>query len=115
MKSPVLPSVAAGLNPPLAREADLSSEDEGGRTSLGKSKFQTLQADGVERFSIDDDDAKVVAKLALNHQSSRSDRKAKSANYLDMVLAEKAQRDHKRMRRTNPSVDKAGAQNKPRV
>lgn len=110
MKSPVPPSLAAGANPPLARDADLSSEDEGGRTSLGKSKFQTLQADVVERFSIDDDDAKDVAKLALNNQSSRSDRKAKSANYLDMVLAEKAQRDQKGMRRTNPSVDKAGAQ-----
>ena len=108
MKSPVPPSLAAGSKPPLAREADLSSEDEGGRTSLGKSKLQTLQADVVARTNIEDDDATDVLKQALNNQSSRPDRRTKSANYLDMVLAEKAQKDRKRMRRINPSVDKAG-------
>lgn len=109
MKSPALPSLAARANPPLTRDAQLSSEDEGGRTSLGKSKSHTLQADDVERINIEYDDAKDVSKLASNNQSSRPDRKAKTANYLDTVLAEKTQRNQKRMRRMNRSVHEAGA------
>ena len=71
-KSPVPLSLATRANPPLAPGADLSSEDEGGRTSLGKSKLQTLQADVVARIDIVDDGAKDVSKQASNNQSSRA-------------------------------------------
>lgn len=106
-KPAMLPTSAlSGKESPAYRGIESSSEDEPGRTSLGKAKARTelLGHDaGI-------DGAKHDTKLALRNSPSRLDRKASAANYLDEVLAEKAQRQQKRVRKSKQLVDARGSQ-----
>ena len=85
-------------HPPRQVETDLSSEDDVGRTSLGKAKAGGgAEAEASKRYSAFDN-AKDGAEITLRAKTSRSADKAKPANYLDEVLA---QREQKRVRKKN--------------
>ncbi|KAL8792860.1 MAG: hypothetical protein Q9195_004590 [Heterodermia aff. obscurata] len=104
------PSSALSGKPPSADHSnEFSSEDELGRTSLGKAKVRMPDA-GVRGPDTGIDGAKHDTKLALRNNPSRPDRKATAANYLDEVLAEKAQRQQKRVRKSKQLVDVRGSQ-----
>lgn len=85
------PTLAVGIKPRPAlkkAETELSSEDEAGRTSLGKAKAAVAEA----KAAVDDDDAADDTKLSLRAKASRLGSKAKAAHYLDEVLAQKEQK-----------------------
>ena len=109
-KPVTLPSSALRRKTPLAqRGVEHSSDDEIGRTSLGKVKGRMPEAEALgPNTGIDDD--KHDTKLALRYSPSRFDRKATAANYLDEVMAEKAQREQKRVRKSKQLVDARGSQ-----
>lgn len=109
-KSVTLPSSALRRKTPLAqRGIEHSSDDEIGRTSLGKVKGRMAEAE-VLGPNAGIDGAKTDTKLALRYSSSRFDRKATAANYLDEVMAEKTQRKQKRVRKSKELVDARGSQ-----
>ena len=84
------PMLSVGSKPrpaPRKLETELSSEDEAGRTSLGKAKAAIAEAKLVV-----DDDAADDTKLSLRAKVSRPASKAKVAHYLDEVLAQKEQK-----------------------
>ena len=109
-KPAMLPSSAlSGKTPSADQGIEFSSEDEVGRTSIGKVKARMLE---VEVLGPDTgiDGVKHGGKLALRNSTSRVERKATAANYLDEVLAEKAQREQKRVRKNKQIVDMRGSQ-----
>ena len=80
------PALAGGVKPrPVPRkvETELSSEDEAGRTSIGKAKASVAEAKDCDDDAVDD------TKLSLRAKASRPSSKAKAAHYLDEVLAQK--------------------------
>ena len=82
------PTMVGGVKPrpaPRKLETELSSEEEAGRTSLGKAKAVIAEAKDV-------DDAEDDTKLSLRAKTSRPGSKAKAAHYLDEVLAQKEQK-----------------------
>lgn len=80
----------------MKRKADESSEDEGGRSSLGKRKYRkqvSNEKDGVEEPEI--------AEEAMDHQDTRRqrseavERSRNATSYLDEVLSRKNKKKHK--------------------
>ena len=95
-------SVGVKRRPPLKEmETGLSSEEEVGRSSLGKAKARTVEAQHSEQDGIDDVEAE--AELALRAKVSRPSGRAKTVNYLDEVLA---QREQKRARKKNTTASR---------
>ena len=75
------------------REVSQESEDEGGRSSLGKSK-RKRQVEQVDAEISDEEATKVTkAKMRLHLPSKRA------VNYLDQVLAEKSRKKHKKTKK----------------
>lgn len=82
------------------REASQDSEDEGGRSSLGKSK-RKRQMERIDTKVSDEEANKATkAKMGLYPPSKRA------VNYLDQVLAEKSRKKHKK----NKNQKKRGSQ-----
>ena len=108
-KPATLPSSARRHETPSAqRGTELSSDDEIGRTSLGKAKGRMPEAE-VLGPNIGIDGTKHDTKLALRYNPSRFDRKATATTYLDEIMAEKAQREQKRRRKSKQLVDARGS------
>ena len=109
-KPSTLPSSAFSRKIPSADHGiEVSSEDEVGRTSIGKVKARLQQAE-VLGPDTSIDGAKHDGKLALRNSPSRLHRKSMNANYLDEVLADKAQREQKRARKRKQLADARGSQ-----
>ena len=83
------------------RDIDQESEDEGGRSSLGKSKRkqQTEQEEGTADTS--GEGAHKATKASMRALSPRKG----AINYLDQVLAEKSQRRHKKTKKRKRKHD----------
>ena len=108
-KPVTLPSSARRRETPSTqRGTELSSDDEIGRTSLGKAKGRMLDAE-VLGPNTGIDGSKHDTKLALRYSPSRFDRKATAASYLDEIMAEKAQREQKRSRKSKQLTDARGS------
>lgn len=100
-----LPSSAATMRPQSAqKEAEVSSEDEDGRTSIGKARGKLPRVE-VLGYDAIDNRATDGIKPALRAELSRSRRKVKAVNYLDEVLAEKAKRHQKKSRRKKQDLE----------
>ena len=109
-KLATLPSSDPSPKTPSADHGtEVSSEDEVGRTSIGKVKTRVAEAE-VLGLDTGVDGAKNNGKLALRNSPPRLAPKATAANYLDEVLAEKAQREKKRVRKRKQLADARGSQ-----
>ena len=84
------------------REVDRESEDESGRSSLGKSKRKREVEQTKEDADVSDED---ISK-ATNTSIGASPPPKRVTNYLDQVLAEKSRRKHKKnkKRKTHDSA-----------
>ena len=90
---------AGGKRPVLRHtEAEISSDDEVGRTSLGKAKTRVVELKSSEHAGMDDGSRSQTC-FNICAKVSRPSRKAKASNYLDEILAEKARKEQKRARK----------------
>lgn len=77
------------------REVTVESEDEGGRSSVGKSKRKRGVEHMKEGAQISDGEVTRLSKASMG--TSRPQKGA--ANYLDQVLAEKSRRQRKKSKK----------------
>ncbi|KAL8925387.1 MAG: hypothetical protein Q9208_003479 [Pyrenodesmia sp. 3 TL-2023] len=89
----------------LKRKADESSEDEGGRSSLGRRKHREHISDGLNGGEVSE-----IVEEATHREDKRRDspeavqRPRKSTNYLDEVLSRKNEKKHKSKKKKNKGV-----------
>lgn len=92
-------SLAKARPAPLKRilAEDEDEDEEGGRSSLGKSKRQGVRVESVDGVNEDDGDTRASSSLKSSPRGTKAGRKP-AYNYLDEVLAERSQ---KRKRKRN--------------